>query len=224
MELLNLPSSNILRFCWKEKHTLSGEKTLLKQANPFSLPLLWPSFIGAAREIAETNPKLSADIFWIWVKKPFNKPLFLLSTMHSTVTVIPLNYHPYCTSRRSLPLLTRHMYALFVAVMYEMLQCTEGGWSLSGESRSLDKTRRLTTWAQQLRESRIYRTYREMSDCSEIGGYISGAAHLGYSYNTPSLSNFGIGLSVSTFAFAVLRPPPHVTLPLQSAHWIDRLL
>ena len=43
------------------------------------------------------------------------------------------------------PSLTRHMYAPFVAVMYEMLQCTEGGWSLSGESRSLDKTRRLTT-------------------------------------------------------------------------------
>lgn len=25
--------------------------------------------------------------------------------MHSTITVIPLNYHPYCTSRLSLPLL-----------------------------------------------------------------------------------------------------------------------
>lgn len=76
----------------------------------------------------------NCQFFWKtseWVKQPFKKSIFPQMRMDSIVIVLALIYCPYIQPLSP----TRHMYALFVAVMYEMLQYaveTAGGKLKSG--------------------------------------------------------------------------------------------
>lgn len=76
--------------------------------------------------------------------------------MDSIIIVTPIIYHP-CIQ----PLSPSLLLAICMPYLLQwcMLRYTEGGWRLSGESWSLDKTHGLTTWAQQLLEPWIYRTH-----------------------------------------------------------------